>query len=57
MEPYSPYRPWHDKASAGRLFKPITGKYLHYYFYFIDERFGLGCVWAGTDLGAVRLQV
>jgi hypothetical protein len=41
METCSSYRPWHDKASGKTFFKPITGKCLHDYFYFIDAQFGL----------------
>jgi hypothetical protein len=32
METCASYRPWHDKASGKTLFKPTTGKCLHYYF-------------------------
>ena len=32
MESCSSYRPWHEKVSGKTLFKPITGKCLHYYF-------------------------
>jgi hypothetical protein len=35
------YRPWHDKASGKTALKPDSGKCLHYYFYFIDEKLGL----------------
>jgi hypothetical protein len=35
------YRPWHDKKSGKSFLKPDSGKCLHYYFYFIDERLGL----------------
>lgn len=35
------YRPWHDKASGKTFLKPDSGKCLHYYFYFIDEKLGL----------------
>lgn len=41
MEPCSSYRPWHDKSTHRTFFKPTSGKCLHYYFYFIDEQFGL----------------
>ena len=41
METCSSYRPWYDKPSGHALLKPKTGQCLHYYFYFIDEQFGL----------------
>jgi hypothetical protein len=41
MEACESYRPWHDKTSAKTFLKPDSGKCLHYYFYFIDERLGL----------------
>lgn len=42
MEACQSYRPWHDKASGKTSLKPDAGKCLHYYFYFIDEKLGLG---------------
>ena len=56
METCSSYRPWHDKASGKTFFKPITGKCLHYYFYSIDEQFGLCYVRVAT-WAPFRLQV
>ncbi len=56
METCSSYRPWHDKPSGKTLFKPITGKCLHYYFYFIDEQFGL-CYVRVPTWAPFRLQV
>jgi hypothetical protein len=41
MEACESYRPWHDKRSGKTALKPDSGKCLHYYFYFIDERLGL----------------
>jgi len=41
MEACESYRPWHDKATGKTALKPDSGKCLHYYFYFIDEKFGL----------------
>jgi hypothetical protein len=41
MEACESYRPWHDKASGRTFLKPDSGKCLHYYFYFIDEKLGL----------------
>jgi hypothetical protein len=56
MEACSSYRPWHDKASGKTLFKPITGKCLHGYFYFIDAQFGL-CYMRVPTWAPFRLQV
>lgn len=41
MEACESYKPWHDKASGKTFLKPDSGKCLHYYFYFLDERLGL----------------
>ena len=41
MEACESYQPWHDKASGKTYLKPDSGKCLHYYFYFIDEKLGL----------------
>jgi len=41
MEGCPSYKPWHDKASGKTFLRPEPGKCLHYYFYFIDEEFGL----------------
>lgn len=41
MESCSAYRPWHDKQTHQTCLKTVSGKCLHYYFYFIDEDFGL----------------
>jgi hypothetical protein len=41
MESCESYRPWHDKANGKTFLKPDSGKCLHYYFYFIDEKLGL----------------
>ena len=35
------YKPWHDKASGKTFLRPELGKCVHYYFYFIDQAFGL----------------
>jgi hypothetical protein len=56
MESCPSFRPWHDKASHRTVLKPTQGKCLHYYFYFIDERFGLGYVRVPT-WAPFRLQV
>jgi hypothetical protein len=41
MEACPSYKPWHDKGSGKTYLKPDTGKCLHYYFYFMDEKVGL----------------
>jgi hypothetical protein len=41
MEGCPSYQPWHDKASGKTFLRPEQGKCLHYYFYFIDDEFGL----------------
>jgi len=41
LEPCTAYKPWHDKRTHRTYLKPDSGKCLHYYFYFIDEEFGL----------------
>jgi len=41
MEACSSYRPWHNKTTGQTFLKPVPGKCLHYYFYFIDKEFGL----------------
>jgi hypothetical protein len=41
MERCSSYKPWHDKKTHKTFVKPDSGKCLHYYFYFIDEEYGL----------------
>lgn len=41
METCDNYRPWYDKKTGNLSLKPDSGRCLHYYFYFIDEKFGL----------------
>src|SRR4029077_10510425 len=41
MEACDAYKPWHDKQSHKTFIRPDSGKCLHYYFYFMDARFGL----------------
>jgi hypothetical protein len=55
-EACSSYQPWHDKTSGRTLLKPDTGKCLLYYFYFIDEQFGL-CYMRVPTWAPFRLQV
>jgi len=42
MESCSAYRPWHDKVSHKTFLKSVSGKCLHYYFYFNDPDIGFG---------------
>jgi hypothetical protein len=56
MESCSSYRPWHDKSTHRTFLKPTSGKCLHYYFYFIDEQFGL-CYVRVPTWAPFRLQV
>lgn len=41
MEACTNYKPWLDKGNGHVYLRADTGKCLHYYFYFIDEEFGL----------------
>ncbi len=41
METCTAFKPWHDKKSHKTFFKYDSGRCLHYYFYFIDEDYGL----------------
>jgi hypothetical protein len=41
MEGCPSYTPWLDKSNGHVFLRPEQGKCLHYYFYFIDEEFGL----------------
>jgi hypothetical protein len=56
MEPCSSFRPWHDKQTHRTFLKPVQGKCLHFYFYFIDEAFGL-CYVRMPTWAPFRLQV
>ena len=56
MEACTAYRPWHDKKKGHTTLKPASGKCLHYYFYFIDEAFGL-CYVRVPTWAPFRLQV
>ncbi len=41
METCQAYRPWHNKDTHTTYLRYTDGRCLHYYFYFIDENFGL----------------
>jgi hypothetical protein len=56
MEACTAYRPWHDKKKGHTTLKPTPGKCLHYYFYFIDESFGL-CYIRVPTWAPFRLQI
>lgn len=56
MESCTAFRPWHDKSTHHTFLKTTQGKCLHYYFYFIDEAFGL-CYLRLPTWAPFRLQV
>ena len=56
MEACPTFKPWHDKVTHRTSLKPSQGKCLHYYFYFIDEQFGL-CYVRVPTWAPFRLQV
>jgi len=56
MESCPSYQPWHDKSTHRTFLKSTSGKCLHYYFYFIDEQFGL-CYVRVPTWAPFRLQV
>lgn len=41
MEACQSYRPWHDKQTHETFLRPDSGRCLHYYFYFVDPKYGL----------------
>jgi hypothetical protein len=41
MEACTSFEGWHDKTTGKNYLRTREGKCLHYYFYFIDEEFGL----------------
>ena len=56
MESCPSFRPGYDKVRGRTLLKPKQAKCLHYYFYFIDEDFGL-CYLRLPTWAPFRLQV
>ncbi len=56
MESCPSYRAWHDKTTHENTMRSTQGKCLHYYFYFIDEQFGL-CYLRVPTWAPFRLQV
>jgi len=56
LESCTSYKPWHDKKRHKTYLKYDSGMCLHYYFYFIDEVFGLMYVRVPTWI-PFRLQI
>jgi hypothetical protein len=55
MEPCPSFEPWHDKQTGRTCLRGREAKCLHYYFYFIDEHFGL-CYLRVPTWAPFRLQ-
>jgi hypothetical protein len=55
METCTAFKPWHDKNSHQTYFKYDSGRCLHYYFYFIDDNYGL-CYLRVPTWAPFRLQ-
>jgi len=55
METCTSYKPWHDKKTGKTFLKYDSGKCLHYYYYFIDQDFGL-CYLRVPTWSPFRLQ-
>lgn len=55
MEACPSFKPWHDKLLGRTFLKPVQGKCLHYYFYFIDPELGL-CYLRVPTWAPFRLQ-
>jgi hypothetical protein len=55
MEPCAAFTPWHDTATGQTTLRYKDGKCLHYYFYLIDEEFGL-CYLRVPTWAPFRLQ-
>src|SRR5712691_3000439 len=55
MEPCAAFAPWYDKATGKTTLRYKDGKCLHYYFYFLDEVFGL-CYLRVPTWAPFRLQ-
>jgi len=41
MEACTCFKPWHDRGTGRTGLQTVSGRCAHYYFYFIDELFGL----------------
>ena len=55
MEPCAAFTPWYDKVTGKTTLRYKDGKCLHYYFYLIDEEFGL-CYLRVPTWAPFRLQ-
>ena len=55
MESCSAYKSWHNKQTGKNYVKSTSAKCLHYYFYFMDEVFGL-CYMRVPTWAPFRLQ-
>ena len=55
MEPCTAYKPWHNKKTHKTYLKTVSGKCLHYYFYFITAELGL-CYLRVPTWSPFRLQ-
>ena len=55
MEPCAAFTPWHDKTTGKTTLRYKDGTCLHYYFYLIDEEFGL-CYLRVPTWAPFRLQ-
>jgi hypothetical protein len=55
METCTTYKPWHDKQTHKTFLRNDSGKCIHYYFYFIDDEFGL-CYLRVPTWAPYRLQ-
>jgi len=55
MEACTAYKPWHNKKTGKTSLKTVSGKCLHYYFYFITAEWGL-CYLRVPTWAPFRLQ-
>ncbi|MCD6393895.1 MAG: MarR family transcriptional regulator [Planctomycetes bacterium] len=55
MEVCTAYKPWHNKKTHNTYLKTVSGKCLHYYFYFINAELGL-CYLRVPTWAPFRLQ-
>ena len=55
MEACTAYKPWHNKKTHRTYLKTVSGKCLHYYFYFITAELGL-CYLRVPTWAPFRLQ-
>ncbi len=55
LEPCAAFTPWHDKTTGKTTLRDKDGTCLHYYFYVVDEEFGL-CYLRVPTWAPFRLQ-